>query len=305
MDAGNRNTTTPSVRIERKSDYYVGTFSAMASPCEVFIDSDDFALARELCEMAEQEAKRIEQKFSRYRTDNIIYAINNSQGRAVETDDETALLLSFAQQCYEISDGLFDITSGILRKVWKFDGSANIPSKDAIDSLLPFIGWEKVEWNAPAVTLPRGMEIDLGGIGKEYAVDKTIQILGRHCSDSLLVNFGGDLHVNGPRTDDRAWRVGIEDTDAFGEAVRQIEVSRGALTTSGDSQRFLLKDGVRYSHVLNPTTGWPAAHAPRSVTVAANSCTEAGILSTLAILKGEQAEEFLEAQDVRFWCQRY
>ena len=80
-----------------------------------------------------------------------------------------------------------------------------------------------------------------------------------------------------------------------------LELERGALATSGDSRRFLMKDGVRYGHILDPRTGWPVPDSPRSVTVALSSCTEAGLLSTLALLHGARAKEFLEEQNVRYW----
>jgi thiamine biosynthesis lipoprotein len=80
-----------------------------------------------------------------------------------------------------------------------------------------------------------------------------------------------------------------------------LQLEHGALATSGDSRRFLLKDGVRYGHVLDPRTGWPVAGAPRSVTVAASSCTEAGLLSTLALLQGPRAAGYLNEQGVRYW----
>ena len=275
----------------------------MASPCEVFIDTDDAVLARSLIDCAVNEAHRIEHKFSRFRTDNIIHTINTSEGQPIRADAETTQLLNFASQCHELSDGLFDITSGILRRAWKFDGSPNIPQAEAIERLLPLIGWDKVSWQPPTITLPAGMEIDLGGIGKEYAVDKALLMLSQQCSSGILVNFGGDLHVSGPRRQNLPWNVGIENTDIMGQAVQELDISRGAITTSGDSQRFLLKDGIRYGHVLNPLTGWPTENAPHSVTVAANNCIEAGILSTLAMLKGKDAKEFLEMQDVQFWLQ--
>jgi thiamine biosynthesis lipoprotein len=89
-----------------------------------------------------------------------------------------------------------------------------------------------------------------------------------------------------------------------GGVARHIDLTVGALATSGDSRRFLLKDGKRYGHVLDPRSGWPVVGAPRSVTVAAATCTEAGMLATLALLQGTEAEAFLEAQAVQFWALR-
>ena len=101
------------------------------------------------------------------------------------------------------------------------------------------------------------------------------------------------------------WQVGIEALESSArKADRVIRLSQGALATSADARRFILKDGIRYGHILDPRTGWPIKDAPRSVTVAADTCTEAGMLATLAVLRGADAEEFLQAQDVQFWQQR-
>lgn len=276
----------------------------MASPCEVLVESRDRRTAAALFELAAREAKRIEGKFSRYREDSVIHRIHSSRGSPVEVDEETASLLDFAARCHALSEGRFDVTSGVLRRVWRFDGSDRLPSAKDVDALLPLIGWEKVDWSPPILNLPEGMEIDLGGIGKEYAVDRVLALLEAEASVPFLVNFGGDLRASGLRPSERPWRVGIDDPQGGGVPVRIVELHAGALATSGDALRFLLRDGMRYSHVLDPRTGWPVVGAPRSVTAAAASCTEAGILATFAMLQGSRAEEFLEAEKVRYWCFR-
>ncbi|WP_455208007.1 FAD:protein FMN transferase [Kaarinaea lacus] len=292
--------------VSRYKDYCIARFRAMAGPCELLVDSLDINLATQLGQIARQEAARIENKFSRYRDDNIIHHINHSNGRPLEVDPETADLLDYAERCYEISDGLFDITSGILRYAWQFDGSANIPSQKQIDDLLMHIGWEKVSWQRPVITLQPGMEIDLGGIGKEYAVDRTIILLQETNQTSCLVNFGGDIAVTGPRQAGSPWIIAVENPDLSQQptnAGTAIRLSNGAVATSGDSKRYLLKDGIRYSHILNPKTGWAVTGAPRSITITASTCTEAGILSTLAMLQGSNAEQFLKQQEVSYWCE--
>ena len=297
-------TTMSSLSLSQRGDIWVGQFQAMASPCEIHLELASEGLARELVEMAQTEALRIEQLFSRYRDDNIVYRINNSDGRPIEVDAETARILDFSAQCFELSEGLFDVTSGVLREIWKFDGSNNVPSNDAVKQLMPLIGWQKTTWNNPYFTLPKTMQIDLGGIGKEYAVDRTLALLRERVEAPILVNFGGDLHASGPPKSTGAWHVGIEMATESEKTLKSLQFHRGALTTSGDARRYLLKDGVRFSHVLNPLTGWPVSGAPSSVTVAGNSCTEAGIFSTLALLHGPDAERFLDEQGVTYWCQR-
>lgn len=292
------------VNLLQRGSTWVGQFHAMASPCEVHIEVRSRKRARHLVQLAKGEALRIEKLFSRYRTDNVVHRINNSQGRAITVDVETARMLDFADQCFELSDGLFDVTSGVLRKEWQFDGSAKLPAQNDVQQLLEKVGWEKVSWQSPHFTLPPGMQIDFGGIGKEYAVDRAVALLTEASSFPFLVNFGGDLHAAAAPVSSGAWTVGIEAIKLTQSVVKTVQLQRGALTTSGDAQRFVLSDGIRYGHVLNPKTGWPTPGAPSSVTVAGNTCLEAGILSTLAILKGEGAEHFLNEQGVTYWCQR-
>ena len=293
------------VTFERRDDYWLARFLAMGSPCELLVDSDDRALTEQLANLAYIEAKRIEQKFSRYRDDNIVHRIHHNAGAPVELDDETAKLLDYADLCYRLSDGLFDITSGVLRKVWKFDGSDRVPAERDISAVLPSVGWSKVTWNKPQLMLPVGMEIDFGGMGKEYAVDKAVLLLTAASKVSMVINFGGDLFVTGRRADGNPWRIGIDDPDATGEhALGQLQLARGGVATSGDARRFLLKDNTRYGHILNPKTGWPMRDAPRSVTVAAPTCVEAGMLTTFAVLQGPNAENFLAEQEVQHWVVR-
>ncbi|TDJ32737.1 MAG: FAD:protein FMN transferase [Gammaproteobacteria bacterium] len=277
----------------------------MGSPCEVLSGTDDESLASSLFDVVASEAWRIEDKFSRYLPDNAVDRINRSDGQSVEVDDETANMLDFAASLHEMSDGRFDITSGVLRKAWVFDGSDRIPDDGLVQSILATVGWEKVAWDRPTLTLQPGMQIDFGGIGKEYAVDKPAGLAVDNSNAPMLLNFGGDVVATGSPGNSSGWQVGIEALESSArKADRVIRLAQGALATSGDARRFILKDGVRYGHILDPGTGWPIKDTPRSVTVAADTCTEAGMLATLAMLRGADAEEFLQAQDVQFWQQR-
>jgi len=111
------------------------------------------------------------------------------------------------------------------------------------------------------------MEIDIGGIGKEYAVDRALALAAGSTDAPMLVNLGGDLRVSGPRRDGSPWYVAIEDVDFAGSAASPLELSNGALATSGDAHRYVTGIGARFGHVLDPHTGWPISGAPRSVTV--------------------------------------
>jgi thiamine biosynthesis lipoprotein len=280
----------------------------MGGPCEVLAEIAEESVARKVVEAVAACAWRIEDKFSRYLPDNIVARINASAGAPVEVDNETANLLDFAALMFRLSDGLFDITSGVLRRAWIFDGGHRVPARKEIDALLPLVGWSKLSWKRPVITLLPGMQIDFGGIGKEYAVDQATQLAAQMTGAAVLVNFGGDLAVTRAREGDRPWRVGIEGihpaTGAEPNAARLIDLAAGALATSGDTYRFVESQGVRLPHILDPRDGHPIRDAPRSVTVAAPTCTNAGMLTTLAMLRGRGAEEFLAREGVRHWVQR-
>jgi thiamine biosynthesis lipoprotein len=289
-----------SVNLEQKQNNWHGRFNAMASPCEVIIETEDRDEAETIVKTVAAEAWRIEKKFSRYRDDNITFKINNSNGDVIEVDAETARLLDFSDQLFQMSDGMFDVTSGVLRKAWRFDQSDNVPAQHQIDELLAVIGWDKVSWNNPELKLEPGMEIDLGGIGKEYAVDRCAQLVREISPASVLINLGGDIAITQSRKDGTRWTIGRLSSDPEAP-VGVIKLKQGALATSGDEHRFLEKDGKRYCHILNPKTGWPVEDPPHTVSVAAPTCIEAGMLSTIALLQGNKAEEFLKAQEVPYW----
>lgn len=275
----------------------------MACPCEVLLETADADLALSLGKVVAEEAWRIERKYSRYRDDSVITALNRSGGKPVGIDPETVLLLDFAARCHELSGGAFDITSGVLRHAWRFDGSGNVPTAEQIEQLLTRVGFERLQRGLHTVAVPDGMELDLGGIGKEYAVDCALAAISARVDMAILVNFGGDLAANrapssGP------WKVGVERPDTAKEARLLLDFERGGLATSGDTHRYIEHQGSRLSHILDVRSGWPVRNAPRSVTVAAGSCVEAGLFATLAMLKGAEAEDFLSREELDYWCLR-
>lgn len=289
--------------LPRKEGFTLSFFS-MASPCELLIDTHDKALAMKMGDIAAREAWRIEDKYSRYDHNSLCSQINSKAGEAVKIDDETFKLLEFANQCYEISEGAFDISSGVLRKAWRFDGSDNVPSQQKIKALLKFVGWNKVNYSAKTILIQKGMEIDFGGLGKEYAVDRTALLLGELANIPFLVNYGGDLAANGTRLNNESWQVGIEHPSFKNNKASVVTLKKGAIATSGDANRFLLKDNQRYSHILNVQTGWPVEQPPSSITVAAPQCIQAGFLATLSLLQGVNAENFLKEQSIQYWSIR-
>ncbi|WP_075793995.1 FAD:protein FMN transferase [Massilia putida] len=277
-------------------------FDAMASRCEIRLAAPNGHVAEELAEAAFAEVRRIERTYSRYRADSIVSRINAAAGRyRVECDDETSQLLAYADHLYRASDGLFDITSGVLRRAWDFR-HPRVPTQDELAPLLALVDWPAVRREDGSIFLPRaGMEIDFGGFGKEYAADRAGALLLQKGVRHGYVNLGGDMRFIGPQPDERPWAIGIQDPRKPDGIVASINVSQGALTTSGDYERFFDIDGKRYCHILNPRTGMPACYF-RSVSVLAPLAVLGGSVSTIAMLKEADGLAFLAASGLAYFA---
>lgn len=276
-------------------------FTAMGSPCELQLYAADAARANGAAARAEAEVRRLEARYSRFREDSITTAVNRSAGaaRGLEMDAETAGLLDYAAMAWAQSGGLFDLSSGVLRRVWDFKGK-RVPSQAAIDAVLASVGWDKLRWQRPRLMLPAGMELDFGGLVKEYAADSAARVCREAGLAHGLVDLGGDIALIGPHPDGSAWQVGVRHPRRSDAAIASVELGAGAIASSGDYERFLEMDGRRYCHILNPITGWPV-QGLASVSVIAEQCLVAGTASTVAMLLGpEQGARWLQELGLPF-----
>jgi len=275
-------------------------FRAMGSACEVVLAGCTEAEAQRMAQSAINEVLRIERKYSRYTADSLVAIINQQAGlKAVVCDDETWALLQYASKLHEQSNGLFDITSGVLRQAWNFKVPA-LPSADKLNELRAKVGWHKVVLQNQSIALPTtGMEIDLGGFGKEYAADRAAQLLQAQGASSAYVNLAGDMRFLGPKPTGEPWMIGIQDPRHANQVVATLPMMQGGLATSGDYERYFELQGERYCHVLNPFTGWPVKHW-RTVSVVAPAAVVAGCTSTMAMLKEEEGLAFLQATGFDF-----
>lgn len=276
-------------------------FKAMGSPCQIQCFCADQVAAERIFAPLKAEVSRLEKKYSRYLSDSLLSQINHSAGtgQAVPLDEETLAILQFAHQAYELSDGLFDITSGVLRQVWDFK-DAKVPTPEQLRPILPLIGWPKVQWDTQQISLPlKGMEIDFGGIVKEYAVDRCVALLQQQQIKGL-VNLGGDIGVSSPSDRKYIWNVGIRHPrKGINDKIASIPLTHGAIAASGDYERFILLNGKRYNHILNPKTGYPI-EGLATVSLWSERCVLAGTLTTIAMLKGPGGLEWLESLDMPF-----
>ncbi|QJD29539.1 FAD:protein FMN transferase [Methylococcus geothermalis] len=269
-------------------------FRAMGSPCHLILYAASETEAQSVAREVIEDVQALEARYSRYRPDSLLSRVNRLAGRkgGVAVDEELAALLDYARTCYEQSDGLFDVTSGILRQAWNFS-SDRLPEQRDIDALLERVGWDKLRWERPVLKFEvPGMELDFGGIGKEYAADRASTRCLERGITAGVVNFGGDLRVIGPHPDGAAWEVGINHPREPGKLLATLSVRSGAVTTSGDYERCIVVDGKRYGHILNPRTGWPV-EGLASVSVAAPHALVAGSACTIAMLKAADGPEWL------------
>lgn len=275
----------------------------MGTPCDIQLYAKTQAQAQRAAALIIADVRRLEALYSRYRADSFLSEINRVAmvGGRVSVDEETAGLLHYAATCYEQSEGLFDITSGILRRAWDFK-SGQLPSEAKVQELLDKVGWDKLRWMPPVLEFPLpGMEIDFGGIVKEYAADRSASLSLQAGVRHGLVNLGGDIKIIGPRPDGEPWRIGIRHPGHKETAMRMLLLHEGAIASSGDYERCIVLDGVRYGHVLNPRTGWPVRHLA-SVTVVSELCVVAGSASTITMLKETQGPVWLRNLGLpHFW----
>jgi thiamine biosynthesis lipoprotein len=272
-------------------------WKALGSPCELHLWGESRRALDATAEAAQSVVAEIERKYSRYRDDSVITRINRSAGdpAGVLVDEETAGMLDYADTAFRHSGGLFDVTSGSLRKIWDFK-SGRVPSQSQVSGALERVGWARVRWSRPRIVLPvPGMELDFGGFGKEYAVDRVADLCRARGVRHGMVDLGGDLRAIGPHPDGKPWIVGIRDPRDPERAMARVPIGDWGLATSGDYERCMVVDGVRYTHILDPRSGWPV-RGLRSATVIAPQCLVAGTATTVALLKGaREGVRFLDS----------
>lgn len=271
------------------------SFKAMGSYCEIQLATESRIHAKNIAKQLSDEVARLEKKYSRFREDSFLSKINFSAGNkhGLAIDEETQSLIKHAMNCFEQSDGLFDITAAALNEIWNFK-KAVVPSQSQIDKAKAHVGLDNISCKNSHIYLPRNMQIDFGGIVKEYAADSAARLARSLDVKHGLVNLGGDFSVIGPQPNGKAWRVGISNPVSKNDIMAKIDLAAGGLASSGDYERCFIHEGKRYSHILNPITGWPS-DGLRAVSIAANLCSVAGSVATIAMLKEEhKAKVWLE-----------
>lgn len=265
------------------------TFTAMSTTCRVNFRSTNANVARDLQNEILEWISSFEAKYSRFIPDSLISRINTSAGEHwVEIDAETEAIFRLCQEMIFFTKGVFDPTSLPLIRLWNWKANPPVvPAEETIAATRHMVGWRKIQRRPGGVFLPqKGMCLDLGGIGKEYAVDRVLTMCLNGGITNVLVDFGQDVRVHGQPADKPAWHVGLDDPKSPGHCWTGVAVNDHAVATSGDYLRNFAVDGRRFGHIIDPRTGWPVNNKVMSVSVIAPSCTLAGIISTSAFILG-------------------
>ncbi|MEI6085212.1 MAG: FAD:protein FMN transferase [Verrucomicrobiota bacterium] len=265
------------------------TFFAMGTSCSVTFAAPTAAAERDFTYTVLRWVAAFEVKYSRFLPDSLIGRINAAAGSEwIAIDAETDRMFTLCDQLTFMTQGAFDPTALPLIQLWNWKAQpAIIPDDTAIAAARELVGWNKVQRQPDRVFLPEpGMALDLGGFGKEYAVDCVAQLATSFGIRSALIDFGQDVRALGHPPGKHAWHVGLEDPNHPGACWNSVAATDIAVATSGDYRRCFVKDGRRYGHILDPRTGQPVDNGCLSVTVIAPSCTMAGVLSTSAFIIG-------------------
>lgn len=237
-------------------------------------------------DQAEARVRELEAQWSVTEENSEICALNRG-GRA-ELSPETAELLGAALDMCRRTDGALDISTYPVLRAWGFTtGEYSVPGGEAIAALLPLVDYGRVALEAGAAALPPGMEIDLGSVAKGYTGDALAALLKQGGAASALLDLGGNIQAVGSKPDGSPWRVAIRDPAGDGN-IGVVEVADQAVVTSGGYERYFEEDGVRYWHIIDPATGWPARSGLASVTVVGESGLLCDGLSTALFVMGRE-----------------
>lgn len=265
------------------------SFQAMNTHCRVNFYTGDPALAQSYQEELLHWVAWFEAQYSRFIPDSLISRINAAAGtHGVETDPETNAILSLCGEMVFFTKNVFDPTSLPLMRLWNWKATPQVvPTASQVAAARELVGWTKVQRRKGEIFLPqKGMCLDLGGIGKEYAVDRVLTMGLQRGITNLLVDFGQDVRVHGQPQGRTTWHIGLEDPLQPGKCWTGVAVNNHAVATSGDYVRSFTVDGRRYGHIIDPRDGYPVNNGCLSVSIVAPHCTFAGILSTSVFILG-------------------
>lgn len=275
-----------------RSEVFRKNSSVMGTSLEVTLVVSSEAEAEAAFASVEAEMKRLEELLSEWIDGSPVSEVNKAAGvRPVVVPKELFSVISAALKVSEVSSGAFDITWASMRGLWDFSaGRERVPSAEEVRARLGLVDYRHVALDGPSSTVflrRKGMAIGLGGIAKGYAVDKAMQQLLKSGITAAIVKAGGDIRVQGRAPGASGWEVGIQDPRDKERLMAKLTLANVSISTSGDYERFFIKDGRLYHHIIDPSTGFPATGA-RSVTIIGPDTMTTDALSTAVFVLGPE-----------------
>lgn len=255
-------------------------------PEEANLEKDPFPLIR-------KEFERIQQRFG-YGERSLPVLLAEQQKR-ISLSEEDRYLLKKAMEISEQTDGAFDVTIGALQEVWGFKGEhPHVPRESEIAGALRSVGYEQIKLLDSTVSLENGVIIDLGGISKGYAVDQAVCKLKESGIPAGLVDAGGDLRAFGKKPDGKMWTIAIQHPLKQKTVLGTFDLDSGAVATSGSYERSFAEHGIRYHHIIDPRTGYPADHCISVTILAGDALTADAFATGVFVLGPEKGMELVE-----------
>jgi thiamine biosynthesis lipoprotein len=237
--------------------------SMLGSPFEITVIAKDSVEGNYFANLAVAEVKRIENQISDWIPTTQISEINKNAGiKPIQVDDEVFALVERAIKISKLTNGAFDISYASMDKIWKFDGSmTDMPSPEAIKKSVAKIGYQKIILDEKRKTIflkEEGMKLGLGGIGQGYIADKVKALLQSKGCSSGIVNVSGDINTWGKQLDGKPWTIGIVNPMNKNKVFATFPLENSSVETSGNYEKYVMFNGIRYSHIIDPRTGYPA-----------------------------------------------
>lgn len=280
---------------------YERSFYSMGSTVELKFYSPSEELFHRVVDACVERTKEIDRLFSNYRDDSVLAQVNRNAGVApVSVPGEFLGLVRTSIRYSELTEGAFDITIGSLFELWRTETKAGrLPARSRIRDALGCTGFQKIKIDeVKSQVLLDGdcVRLDFGAIGKGYAVDEMVKIARESGITRGLVNFGGNIYAMDPPAGRKSWDVGVRKPGSGNEIISKLDLVKKGVATSGDYERYFEHEGKRYSHIINPKTGWPAEDVT-SVVAVSKSATEADVFSTAVSVLGPRGAKMLVRKD--------
>ncbi len=268
----------------------------VGGPCEIKFYTSSEGTGKKVLNQIDVELKRLDSLLNYFSPHSLVSLINREHQAVIPSDIRDIFVLS--DSISRLTDGLFDISIAPLLEIWGFyKGEKRVPSKQEIKSVKVFVDYRKVTVKGDTIIIRDSMKIDLGGIAQGYAADRVTSILKEHKIKSAIINIAGEIVAIGNSPRNRPWTVGIKNPRGEG-IIEKVFLSNKALSTSGDYEKFFLVNNIRYAHILNPKTGYPAEDYASVTIFSENAGFADGLATAVSVMGAEKGKKFLDSMGI-------